>query len=159
MYVRGKNTGETEMGYALFAQRKLALDCQLNAAQAEQMMASNAQMCLATKSAGLSRQLASAQEGQSLQLAAEYEKLSNTTDSAERATINDRIQQLQATFESENATINNEIYKTSVSETAIEMTVKRLDTMVTVLQKQLDAVEQAEGQAIDRATPKFKGLG
>ncbi len=147
------------MGYALFAQRKLVLDCQLNAAQAEQMQAANAQMALATKSAGLSRQLAAAQEAQSLELAAEYEKLSGTTDSGERQTINDRIAQLQNGFDSQNASINNEIYKTSVSETAIEMTVKRLDTMVTALQKQLEAVEQAEGQAIDRATPKFKGLG
>ena len=39
------------------------------------------------------------------------------------------------------------------------MEVKRLDTMVTALQQQLEAVEQAEGQAIQRATPKFKGVG
>ena len=39
------------------------------------------------------------------------------------------------------------------------MEVKRLDTQVTTLQKQLEAVEEAEGAAIDRANPKFKGVG
>ena len=31
--------------------------------------------------------------------------------------------------------------------------------MVSALQKQLEAVEEAEGKAIDRATPKFNGVG
>ena len=39
------------------------------------------------------------------------------------------------------------------------MEVKRLDTMVTTLQQQLKAVEEAEGSAIERATPKFAGVG
>ena len=39
------------------------------------------------------------------------------------------------------------------------MEVKRLDTMVTALQKQMEATEQAEGGAVDRATPKFGGVG
>ena len=47
----------------------------------------------------------------------------------------------------------------SVKENAIEMEVKRLDTQVSALQKQLEAVEEAEGDAIKRATPKFKGVG
>jgi predicted nuclease with TOPRIM domain len=147
------------MGYALFAQRKLALDMQLNMAQLEQTMASNAQYALATKSLSLNQELASTQSGQSQQLAAQYEKLSGTSDSAERQAINDKIAQYQKEFDMENDKINQQIYQVSVAENAIEMTVKRLDTMVTALQKQLEAVEQAEGQAIDRATPHFKGLG
>ena len=147
------------MGYALFAQRKLALDMQLNMAQLEQTMASNAQYALATKSLSLNQELASTQSGQSQQLAAQYEKLSGTIDSAERQAINDKIAQYQKEFDMENDKINQQIYQVSVAENAIEMTVKRLDTMVTALQKQLEAVEQAEGQAIDRATPHFKGLG
>ncbi len=147
------------MSYALFSQKKLALDCQLNAAQAEQVQAANAQMALATKSTGLNRELAAAQEGQSLELAQLYNELSKTVDSDERKAINDDIAALQNGFDTQLSGINNEIYKTSVSENAIEMTVKRLDTSVTAIQKQLDAIEQAEGQAIDRATPKLKGLG
>ena len=38
------------------------------------------------------------------------------------------------------------------------MEVKRLDTQISALQKQLEAVEQAESGGIDRATPKFKGV-
>ena len=56
-------------------------------------------------------------------------------------------------------TMNREIYQTGIKETAIEMEVKRLDTQITTLQKQLEAVEEAESAAIDRATPKFKGVG
>ena len=50
-------------------------------------------------------------------------------------------------------------YYNNKKENAIEMEVKRLDTMVTALQQQLDAVEEAEGKAIERATPKFNGVG
>ena len=147
------------MGYALFAQRKLALDMQLNMAQLEQTMASNAQYCLATKTLSLNQELASTQSGQSAELATLYDELSTKTDSGERQAINDKIAAKQKWFDQENDKINQQIYQVSVAENAIEMTVKRLDTMVTALQKQLEAVEQAEGQAIDRATPHFKGLG
>lgn len=146
------------MGYALFAQRKLVLDAELNSAQLEQTMASNAQYCLATKSLSLNQRLASNQASQSGQLADQYAKLSAATNSDDRDSINAEIQELQKRFDQENDSINQDIYKVSVAENAIEMTVKRLDTMVTALQKQLEAVEQAEGQAIDRATPKFSGL-
>lgn len=147
------------MGYALFAQRKLALDMQLNMAQLEQTMASNAQYCLATKSLSLNQKLASTQAGQSGELAAIYKEMAETTDSGKRQQLSDRISEKQKEFDQFNDQINQDIYKVSVAENAIEMTVKRLDTMVTALQKQLEAVEQAEGQAIDRATPHFKGLG
>lgn len=147
------------MGYALFAQRKLALDMQLNMAQLQQTMASNAQYLLATKTTSLNQQLASQQAAQSGQLAQMYGNLAATSNSNDRQAINDQINQLQATFDQENDGINRQIYQASVEENAIEMTVKRLDTMVTALQKQLEAVEQAEGKAVDRATPKFAGLG
>ena len=147
------------MGYALFAQRKIALDGQLNFAQLEQTMASNAQYMLATRTTSLQQQLASQQAAQSLELSGYYEDLAAATDTDTRNTINAEIQRVQLGFDAQNDQINREIYKVSVAETAIEMTVKRLDTQVTALQKQLEAVEQAEGQAIDRATPKFAGLG
>ncbi len=147
------------MGYALFAQRKVALDMQLNMAQLEQTMASNAQYMLATKTSSLNQRLASQQASQSGQLAELYEQLAGETNSEERAATNTQIEALQLRFDNENDRINRQIYQTSVAENAIEMTVKRLDTMVTALQKQLEAVEQAEGKAIDRATPKFAGLG
>ena len=147
------------MGYALFAQRKLVLDQQLNSAQLQQTQRSNEQYALATQTLGLQQQLSSLQSAQALELAAEYEKLAETTDSQARDSINAQIQAMQNEQKAEQDNINREIYQVGVKEQAIELEVKRLDTMVTALQKQLEAVEEAEGQAIDRATPKFSGLG
>ena len=65
----------------------------------------------------------------------------------------------QEEHKQENDKINREIYEIGVKEQAIELEVKRLDTMVTALQQQLEAVEAAEGKSIERATPKFKGVG
>lgn len=78
---------------------------------------------------------------------------------ANREAINAQIREVEAGFEAELDEINREIYLVSVKENAIEMEVKRLDTQVSSLQKQLEAVEEAESSAIDRATPKFNGVG
>lgn len=147
------------MGYALFAQRKLVLDQQLNSAQLQQVQRSNEQYSLATDTLGLQQQLSSLQAAQASELAAEYEKLSKITDSDQRDSINAKIAQLQNEHKAEQDDINNKIYQVGVQEKAIELEVKRLDTMVSVLQKQLEAVEDAEGQAIERAIPKYSGNG
>jgi hypothetical protein len=147
------------MGYALFAQRKLVLDFQLNNAQLQQTMKANQQLQIATSKLALDKQLSSLKSGQAQELAGYYRELSSTSDSTQRQQINDKIREIEARQEQEVDDINTEIYKVAVEEQAVELEVKRLDTMVTALQKQLEAVEQAEGQAIDRATPKFAGLG
>ena len=66
---------------------------------------------------------------------------------------------MEADHKLQQENINNQIYQVGIKENAIEMEVKSLDTEVTALQKQLESVEQAEGQAINRATPKFGGVG
>ena len=147
------------MGYALFAQRKIVLDGQLNNVQLQQTQRSNEQYALATQTLSLQQQLTSMNAAQSGELANLYAALASTTNSNSRDSINAQIQQKEQEFEAEIDSINREIYQVSVKENAIEMEVKRLDTMVTALQQQLEAVEEAEGQAIDRATPKFKGVG
>ena len=147
------------MGYALFAQRKVVLDGRLNAAQLQQTQKSNEQYLLATESLGLSQQMTSQTAAQSGELAELYKKLSETESSSGRDSINNLIQQKQQEFKQENAAIDAQIYEVSAKEAAIEMEVKRLDTMVTALQQQLEAVEQAEGQAIKNATPKYNGVG
>ena len=173
------------MGYALFAQRKVQLTGQLNLVQLQQTQRSNEQYLLATQTLSLQQQMTSLQSAQSLELAELYELLSKTTedglnkddfkaediedysttakslidDGADREQINAKIKEKEAEFEAELDGINREIYLVSVKENAIEMEVKRLDTQVSALQKQLEAVEEAEGSAIDRATPKFKGVG
>ena len=147
------------MGYALFAQRKVVLDGRLNTAQLQQTMKSNEQYLLATEQLGLNQQLTSQTASQAGELANLYDKLSSTSNSNSRQKINDEIAKKQEAFKQENAKIDNAIYEVSAKEAAIEMEVKRLDTMVTALQQQLEAVEQAEGQAIKRATPKYNGVG
>ena len=147
------------MGYALFAQRKLVLDGQLNSAQLQQTQRSNEQYALATQTLNLNQQLTSMSASQAGELAGLYEQLADADGTTQRDRINAQIQQKQQEYEQEVDSINREIYQVSVKENAIEMEVKRLDTMVTTLQKQLEAVEEAEGSAIDRATPKFNGVG
>lgn len=147
------------MAYALFAQRKIVLTGQLNMVTLQQTQRSNEQMTLATNTLSLQQQLTSIQSAQSLELADLYQNLSTTTDETKREQINAQIKEKQSKFDAEIDVINRDIYKVSVKENAIETEVKRLDTKVTALQKQLEAVEEAEGNAIDRATPKFKGVG
>ena len=147
------------MGYALFAQRKLVLDGHLNNAQLQQTQRSNEQYALATQTLSLQQQLTSMNASQSGELAQMYEDLASAGDSDKRNEINSQIKAQEEAYEQEVDSINRQIYQVSVKENAIEMEVKRLDTMVTALQKQLEAVEQAEGSAIDRATPKFGGVG
>lgn len=147
------------MGYALFAQRKLVLDTQLNSLQLQQTQRSNTQYKLATDSLGLQQELSSYQASQSAELAPLYDKMASSTSDKERQKYEDEINKKQSQFDRQLEAINKKIYLVGVKENAIEMEVKHLDTQVTAVQKQLEAVEQAESAAIDRATPKFKGLG
>ena len=146
------------MGYALFAQRKIVLDGQLNSAQLQQTQRSNEQFALATRHTGLQQQLSSLAAAQSAELADLYGQLAES-DSDKRDSINSRIKQKEQLFQRETDAINRQVYQVSIKESSLEMEVKRLDTVVTKLQEELEAVEEAEGKAIDRATPKFNGIG
>ena len=147
------------MGYALFAQRKLVLSNQISATELQQTQRSNEQYFLATQSSGLQQQLSSLLSSQALELEPLYEDLANAPDEKERARVQAQIAEMQNNHKIEEEKINREIYQIGIKESAIEMEVKRLDTQITTLTKQLEAVEEAEGAAIDRATPKFKGVG
>ena len=70
------------MGYALFAQRKLVLDNQLNATQLQQTQRSNEQYQLATDSMSLQQKLSSLQTNQALRLQPLYDQLANAGSSA-----------------------------------------------------------------------------
>ena len=146
------------MGYALFAQRKLVLDSQLNSTQLQQTQRTNEQFALANDKLSLQQQLSSIEVSQAGELADLYDRLAQA-DSDGRVSIQAQISALELRHKQETASLNNDIYEVGIKESAIEMEVKALDTEVTVLQKQLEAVEEAEGKAIDRATPKFSGMG
>lgn len=165
------------MGYALFAQRKLVLDSQLNSTQLQQTQRSNEQFQLATRTMSLQQQLSALHENQAMLLQAEYEKLANVSVdkkqyedtegkvsedyykalSAARQDVQDDILVLQEGFKAEEEFINRQIAQVELKENIIEMEVKRLETQVSALQQQLEKVEEAEGDSIKRATPSFKG--
>ena len=79
------------MGYALFAQRKLVLDGQLNNVQLQQTQRSNEQYNLATQTLSLQQQLTSMNASQSNELAKMYEDLSAATDENARASVQAQI--------------------------------------------------------------------
>ena len=83
------------MGYALFAQRKLVLDGQLNSVQLQQTQRSNEQYALATQTLSLQQQLTSMNASQSGELAALYEQLAEASGTEQRDRINAQIQQKQ----------------------------------------------------------------
>ena len=80
-------------------------------------------------------------------------------DHLTRSKIEDQIRAIEEKFESEIAAENRKISFNTTKENLIEMQVKRLDTRITALKKQLEKIEEAEGDGIDKATPKFKGIG
>ena len=147
------------MGYALFAQKKLVLDGQINAIQLQHTQRSDEQMRLATSTLNLQTKLTSIQAAQSGELGDLYDELASAETSGERATVQAEIEKMQKNFEQEIQTINNQIYQVSIKENAVEMEVKRLDTKITALQKQMEKIQEAEGKGIDGATPSFNGLG
>lgn len=176
------------MGYALFAQRKIVLTAQLNSAQIQQTQRSDEQYKLATQNLSLSQQMTSLTASQANELAMLYGQLAavgegdgelinkagtvvreadGTIEDEEkffdaleeqRNDINAKINAKQQENQREIDQINRKIYLIGVKEASVEMEVKRLDTMVTALQQQLEAVQDAEGKAIEKATPKFKGV-
>ena len=147
------------MGYALFAQKKLVLCGMLNTVQMQQSQRSDEQLRLATRSLSLKNTVSALQSAQSSVLSELYASLSTASDSSVRDDINDEIQQKENEFEARIEALNIKVNDASNKENAIEMEVKRLDTKVTALQKQLDALQEAEGNGIDKSTPKFKGVG
>lgn len=147
------------MSYALFAQRKLTITGLLNCVSLQQTQRSNEQYMLATDTLSLQQQLSSMQASQSEELADLYQGLSSCSGTDARSATNALISAREAEFDAELDEINRKIYQTSVKENTLEMVVKRLDTEVTSLEKELEAVEEAESDAIDRATPKFNGVG
>ena len=138
------------MGYALFAQKKLVLSGLINSVQLQQAQRSDEQIRLSTNTLTLQSRVSNTQAGQAAELGELYNQLASANDSNERQNINNQIEARQRFFEQEIQTINNQIYQTSVKENAIEMEVKRLDTKLTALQKQLEKLQEAEGNGVCR---------
>lgn len=156
---KNEKRGLHTMAYALFSQTKVALTGNINSVSLQQTQRSNEQYGLANNTLSLQQQLSSIQAAQSTELAALYGRLSSATTTSQRDRFNDQIHQKEQEFQAEVDEINRKIYVVGIKENAIEMVVKRLDTQLSALQKQLEAVEEAEGDGIEKSTPKFNGVG
>lgn len=156
------------MGYALFANRKLVLTSQLNGLELQLAQRSNEQYNLAAQTASLQQQMSSIQSSQNNQLRPLYEDLAAvnedgtmTSDQAQQARedIQSKIEIMQMAFEDETNAIQRQIDEVALKEQSFEMAKQNLETRITAVTKELESVKEAEGAAIDRATPKYKGLG
>lgn len=143
------------MSYAIFSQQKVFLTSRLNSTNVQQMQRQNEQSSMATNTTNLQQELSSLQVAQSSELSDLYEDLAAAGNETQRASINAEIKALELSFTAEEDQINRKITQTSTKENAIELQVKSLDTQVSSLTKQLDAVKEAESSAMDRATPKY----
>ncbi len=172
------------MGYALFANRKLVLTNTVNMLQMQLdsiMMQKNS---LLQFSANIADGALTAEE-----LASDatnmpyYESFSNrlaefasgeeVMDAAGRVNENAHAQNpnaatddayminIQTLFDESvrKKFVEAEMKKVAVQENMLEIQQKKIETQLTKAQNDLKAVEEAEGQAIQNATPKFAGLG
>ena len=152
----------------LLATRTLSLQQQLSSLQSSQslQLAEMYELLSGIKAEGFSDEImakynGNGSDGTEFSDAAKELIRANMNAKAEdaRTNIQNAIKAIEAEQQAELDKVNREIYLVSVKENAVEMQVKSLDTQVSAIQKQLEAVEEAEGSAIDRATPKFKGVG
>ena len=125
----------------------------------KQKQLSEEQFKLATNTLSLQSKISSIQSSQSAELSKLYEELSKASDKAKRESINAQIQKKELKFKAEIDIINSKIYENSIKENALEMEVKRLDTKLTAIQKELEKIEEAEAKGIEKSAPNFKGLG
>jgi len=156
------------MGYSLFSQNKLALQSSQNFVQLNQMQRSQQQQSLAANTVNLQSQVSQTNIEKASLLQQRYDELTlinredyNSDDAYQNAmqAIKDEISKLTQEYEIKQNQINAKISTVQAKEDAIDLEIKRLDTKLATLQKQYEAVEKAEGDAIDKATPKFNGNG
>mgnify|MGYP002626991670 CR=1 FL=1 len=147
------------MQYTMFSQKKLELTGLINSVQLQQVQRSDEQLALSARTITLQSTITNLQASHSASLGALYEQLATVTDSTDRQAITDAIEYEQSKNEGRIAQINQQIYQVSVQENAIEMEIKRLDTKLTAMKKQLEKIEEAEKEGIEKSVPQFNGLG
>lgn len=152
------------MGYAVFAQRKVVLTSRLNSMQLMEMQLDDRQYALATDTIDLQSQLSSISEAQSSELSELYKTMSSYTtendpDGSQKSALQSEIESVKNKYSGWEEEINQEMYSVSTKENAIEMEKKRLETQITKVEKELETIEKSEASAIERANPKYDGVG
>lgn len=147
------------MGYAVFAQRKVVLTSRLNSYQLQLMQMDDRQFALATDGTDLDMQLSSINQAQSTELSDLYKSLTVADNDDAKDEIRAQIEEVKNKYATWTEEINQENYEISQKENMIEMQKKRLETQITKISQELEAVEKAEQDGIQRANPKYSGLG
>lgn len=147
------------MGYAVFAQRKVVLTSRLNSYQLQLMQMDDRQFALATDGTDLDMQLSSINQAQSTELSDLYKSLTGADNDDAKDEIRAQIEEVKNKYATWTEEINQENYELSQKENMIEMQKKRLETQITKISQELEAVEKAEQDGIQRANPKYSGLG
>ena len=142
------------MGYAVFAQRKVVLTSRLNSYQLQLMQMDDRQFALATDGTDLDMQLSSINQAQSTELSDLYKSLTGADNDDAKDEIRAQIEEVKNKYATWTEEINQENYELSQKENMIEMQKKRLETQITKISQELEAVEKAEQDGIQRANPK-----
>ena len=89
-----------------------------------------------------------------------YRKLADPTLSeGQRKAIEAEIDAEQQKSEAKKQEFELKNQQLGMEENAIELQKKKLESVVTKLEKELDTIEEAEKTGIERANPKYNGLG
>ncbi len=168
------------MGYALFATRKIVLTNQLFVLQMQLDNIMQQKQSLLDFSANIADSVVTVDEiaGDASNFTNYQEYLAgaqayaSSGDTAEvigeigamATSQNDSEAYLAAVAEMLNQSVNQKFTdaynkKLAAAENQLDLQQKRIETKIAATTKQLEAVEEAEGAAIDRATPKFNGVG
>ena len=175
------NKGRLVMGYALFANRKLFYTHLVHQLQTELDMVTRKKMNLLTYSANLSDGAVTweemASDADNYYLYKNFlaccqarndsdESIQSVFDEILTGAANDGCSEediqlfRQAIENSANVQYSQQITKQlEAQEEQLDLQQQKIQSELTVAQSQLQAVEQAEAKAIERATPKYNGVG
>ncbi len=172
------------MGYALFANRKLYYTNLVYTLQSQLDNISQQKQSLLTFSANISDGVVTVDEiasdatnytnyteyltGAATYAATEDDEGGSATTTASilsmGAEVDDSDEYLAAVAELLDTAVNEEYAKQyskklEAVENQLDLQQKKIETKLTAAQNELEAVEQAEGDAIEKATPKYTGVG
>ena len=146
--------------YALFCNLNIMASENLNTTQLKRQLLDNQQQSLMNQETAVSMDLCTAKMNASKELSALYEKLADESLSdAARSAINSQVQAIQNKLQLQEQSLNLQTQELGMQENGIESQSKSLESQITKLSKEIENIEDAEKDAIENATPQYKGLG
>lgn len=132
----------------------------LNSCQLRRHLLDQQQQSLMNQESALAMETSTEKINASKQLSILYESLSDPNlDDNTRNSINAQIQKIQNDLQSKEQLINIQMEQLGMLENSVETQSKTLEGQITKFSKEIENIEDAEKDAIDNASPKYKGLG